>query len=345
LFLVLQKLTQRQHTTNSIAPTDTCPSGRRSRRISSRPHRYEEDQLSLQIQLQEVSELQRALRQSFHLDDEESTDEEPISFDESSEAEEEREQQPNAQANSAWSSVVHSITHRPFATPFGPTGLQQSVTSPLDYFELFLPLSLVQYVASCTNQYAISKKAKNWEPTNPSELYLFFGLIVYMGIDRLPELPMYWSSQNTHSFVSDTMSRNRFQQLLRYFYVSTQEQQQQNPDPLRKVRWFSQQIHQLFSSHYIPSQILTVDEAMVGFKGRSELKQYIPQKPTKWGYKIWCLVSDCYLLHFDIFEGRCAQLGCRSPNDIVLSITSPYQHRNHIIYMDRYFTSPALFDE
>ena len=116
-------------------------------------------------------------------------------------------------------------------------------------------------------------------------------------------------------------------------------------DPLRKVRWFSQQLQRLFFSHYIPSQILTVDEGMVGFKGRSELKQYIPQKPTKWGYKIWCLVSDCYLLQFEIFEGRSVHPGCRSPTDIVLSLTSPYQHRNHIVYLDRYVTSPTLCDE
>ena len=206
----------------SIAPIDTCPSGRRSGRISSRPHRYEEEQLSLQIQLQEDRELQRALHQSLDLDDEESTDEEPFAFEESSEHEEAQEQQPNVHTDSAWSSVVHSITLRPFATPFRPTGMRRSVTCPLDYFKLFLPLSLVEYVASCTNQYAISKNANNWDPTNPSELYVFFGLIIYMGIDRLPELPMYWSPQYTHSFVSDAMSRDRFQQLLRYFYVSSQ---------------------------------------------------------------------------------------------------------------------------
>jgi hypothetical protein len=329
----------------SISSLSTTSSLRRSSRISFRPHRYDDEQLSLRIQLEEERELQWALQQSLDLDDEESTDEEPVSWEEESEVDAETEQQPNVPADSGWSTDVQSIAPRPFATPFGPTGLRRSIISPLDYFQLFLPLSLVQYVESCTNEYAISKNVNNWDPTNPSELYLFIGLIIYMGIDHLPQLPMYWSSLYSHTFVSNAISRDRFQQLLRYFYVASQEQQQQNTDPLRKVRWFSQQLQQLFSSHSIPSQILTVDEAMVGFKGRSELKQYIPQKPTKWGYKVWCLVSDCYLLHFEIFEGRGVHPEFRSPTDIVLSLTSPYQQRSHIVYLDRYFTSPALLDE
>src|ERR1700731_1287047 len=88
-------------------------------------------------------------------------------------------------------------------------------------------------------------------------------------------------------------------------------------DRLRKIRYFSQQIQWQFSSHFNPTQALTVDEAMVGFKGRSELKQYIPQKPTKWGYKVWCLVSSNYLLSFDIFEGKSSN-SSSSPSDIVL---------------------------
>jgi hypothetical protein len=35
---------------------------------------------------------------------------------------------------------------------------------------------------------------------------------------------------------------------------------------------------------------------MVGFKGRSGIKQYIKNKPTKWGYKVWCIANEGYLL-------------------------------------------------
>jgi hypothetical protein len=38
-----------------------------------------------------------------------------------------------------------------------------------------------------------------------------------------------------------------------------------------------------FTQAYIPGCELAVDEAMVGFKGRFFLKQYLPGKPTKLG--------------------------------------------------------------
>ena len=41
-----------------------------------------------------------------------------------------------------------------------------------------------------------------------------------------------------------------------------------------------------FIQAYIPGCELAVDEAMIGFKGRFFLKQYLPGKPTKWGSRL-----------------------------------------------------------
>ena len=313
--------------------------------MSSVPERLEDEQVSLQLQQQEERELQQALEQSLNFDDTDSTDEDTVAIEHDDDEGEEENQQPTVQEERRWTTVTHTITPRLFSTPFGPAGLRRSHTSPLDFFMLFLPLSLVQHITNCTNEYANSKNAVEWAPTNSSELYCFIGLLIYMGIDHLPQLPMYWSALYSHTFVTSSMSRDRFKQILRFFYVSTQTEQQHNTDRLKKVRWFSQQLQQHFSSHFIPPQVLTVDEAMVGFKGRSELKQYIPQKPTKWGYKVWCLASSNYLLAFDIYEGKHDNASNLSPTDVVLSLTSRYQYRSHIVYLDRYFTSPSLLDQ
>ena len=39
-------------------------------------------------------------------------------------------------------------------------------------------------------------------------------------------------------------------------------------------------------------QNLCIDEQLVPFKGKSSLKQYLPNKPHKWGYKIFVLADD-----------------------------------------------------
>ena len=36
----------------------------------------------------------------------------------------------------------------------------------------------------------------------------------------------------------------------------------------------------------------TVDEAMIKFKGRSKIKQYLPKKPIKRGIKVWILADS-----------------------------------------------------
>jgi hypothetical protein len=328
----------------SASPFSSPPSSRRSGRISSAPARYDEEQATIYLQQQEERQLQLALQESLELDDESDTDDDISPAALESEEEEEEKQESVVHTDSAWTTDIHTINLRPFSTPVGPTGLRRYHISPIDFFHLFLPLSLVQHISDSTNEYASAKNAVAWTSTSPSELYCFIGLLIYMGIASLPQLPMYWSSLFAQNFVTAAISRDRFKQLLRFFYVSAQAEQQQNTDKLKKVRWFSQQLQKLFSSYFNPAQVMTVDEAMVPFKGRSQMKQYIPQKPTKWGYKVWCLASDNYLLAFEIYEGKSGSTVNRSASDIVLSLTSPYQHRSHIVYLDRYFTSPTLLD-
>jgi hypothetical protein len=68
-------------------------------------------------------------------------------------------------------------------------------------------------------------------------------------------------------------------------------------------------------------------------------------KPTRWGYKIWCLACDGYLLKFAVYMGKQPR---RSDNlslhETVVKAVESYSHRGHILYLDNLFPSPALFD-
>jgi len=116
--------------------------------------------------------------------------------------------------------------------------------------------------------------------------------------------------------------------------------------PLPRVRPLIQSLQHSFPRHYAPSRCLTLDEAMVAFKGRSPIKQYIPSKPHKWGYKIYCLASDDYLLQFEVYQGKeehPSPLG--STYDTVMRMTAEYQHQQFFLFTDNWFTSPAVLDE
>ena len=63
---------------------------------------------------------------------------------------------------------------------------------------------------------------------------------------------------------------------------------------------------------------------MVAYKGRSPIKQYIPSKPHKWGYKIWCLASDDYLLRFEVYAGKEERSAEGATYDTVMRMTAAY---------------------
>jgi len=58
------------------------------------------------------------------------------------------------------------------------------------------------------------------------ELYMFIGVIIYMGVYSEPAIDLYWNTDLNkgplHS-VSAYISLNRFQQIKRYCYISNSE--------------------------------------------------------------------------------------------------------------------------
>ena len=44
-----------------------------------------------------------------------------------------------------------------------------------------------------TNRYAVQKGVSNWENTTIAEMWTYLGIILLMGIHRLPRIKKYWS--------------------------------------------------------------------------------------------------------------------------------------------------------
>ena len=63
-------------------------------------------------------------------------------------------------------------------------------------------------------------------------------------------------------------------------------------DTLYKDRPFINQMSEKCAECYNPGQELSVDKAMISFKGRLHFRQYMPQKPVKFGIKVWELCDS-----------------------------------------------------
>ncbi len=94
---------------------------------------------------------------------------------------------------------------------------------------------------------------------------------------------------------------------------------------------------------------LSVDEAMIPFKGRLGIKQYyMKDKRTKWGIKVFVLAGarNGYTIHLQVYSGKISTLSNAEPSlssRVVLGLLDGLESTSPKIYMDNYYTSPELF--
>lgn len=64
-------------------------------------------------------------------------------------------------------------------------------------------------------------------------------------------------------------------------------------------------LNETFEKCYKPNERHSIDESMVKFKGRIGLRQYMPLKPIKRGYKIWIRENQsAFVAQFLIYTGK-----------------------------------------
>lgn len=228
--------------------------------------------------------------------------------------------------------------------PKVPTG-----DSPIDIFLTLFGNDLLELIVSESNRYAFQKGAALF--ITLEELKAFLGMLIIMGFHSLPSLRLYWSKdQNFHlSRISDIMTLKRFLKILRYLHLSNNEKMPtrdaDNFDKLYKVRPMINLLSNSFLNSYNPGRNLSVDESMVAFKGRTQLKQYMPQKPIKRGFKVWALACSQtgYLLNFSVYEGKKeSQEEGLLGEKTVLELTRPFQGKHYCVYFDNFFASFPL---
>ncbi|CAL1540917.1 unnamed protein product, partial [Lymnaea stagnalis] len=122
----------------------------------------------------------------------------------------------------------------------------------------------------------------------------------------------YWSSggPTVTPWFSTVMQRNRFFVILSIFHLSDIEAGYEQPieerDKLFKGSPSMNLCLERFKAVYSPDQELAIDEAMCPFKGHLSFKVYNPNKPNKFGIKLYalCKSNSGYCLGFVIYSGQ-----------------------------------------
>ena len=177
-----------------------------------------------------------------------------------------------------------------------------------------------------------------------------------MGINIKPDIKSYWTTDVMLEtpYFGKAMKRDRFMQIMRYIHFSNSEQAPQpgaaNYTKLYKIESLMNMFTASMVQQYIPKRQISIDEVMVPFKGRLSFKQYMPAKPTKWGIKMWALAEadTGYVSYCEVYTGRTegpaqGPLATRVVKSCInkASVNGQGYH----VYMDNYFSSPALFND
>ena len=92
---------------------------------------------------------------------------------------------------------------------------------------------------------------------------------------------------------------------------------------------------------------MTVDESIVGFKGRHVTIQYLPNKHHhQWGPKVWVGAdsSNGYTFKFDFYRG--SRFEPPGPNglayEVVMKIMRGLLDKSYHCHLDNFYTSPKL---
>jgi hypothetical protein len=267
--------------------------------------------------------------------------------------------QPNMASTSSTAGTTVSSTpatlfqQMAFVESPGPTQPLNDDAIPLDAFLQVLGEDTCHHIADQTNLYAQQNpppEGYRWYPTTAKEIMLFLGMVLCMGIVRLPATADYWSSNPllaVHA-ISQCMPLKRFKALLRTLHLNDNSKAkrpgEEGYDRLFKIRPLLDIVLKNSENLYVPHREVSIDEGMVLFKGRSSYKQYMPQKPVKRGFKVWCLAvsRNGYLQAFDVYtgatEGATEGLGA----SVVKRLAKGLRKKGYHLYFDNFFSSVDL---
>ncbi|KAF3832172.1 hypothetical protein F7725_025837 [Dissostichus mawsoni] len=198
-----------------------------------------------------------------------------------------------------------------------------------------------------------------WKVLTQEEFFIFLDIIIFSGLVHVHQRTDYWRTAWPYnfSFPADKMSRNRFETIMWSLHISNPEEDEENDrkrntaeyDRLFKVKPLYTEITAACKAHFQPYQNISIDERMVASKARSSMKQYMKDKPTKWGFKLFVLAdsSTAYTWNFFVYAGKSefTQGQGLSYSSVIDLLPFSLLGAGYKLFVDNFYTSPALFGD
>ncbi|XP_034089483.1 piggyBac transposable element-derived protein 4-like [Gymnodraco acuticeps] len=243
----------------------------------------------------------------------------------------------------------------------GPTVDSTAAWSPLSIFRLFFSTAVVNIIIA--NAHALRRlqagKKYLWKVLTARDFYTFLAIIILTGLVHVHQRSDYWRKKWPYyfSFPSDRMSRQRFEAIMWSLHLSNPEEDEENDrkrntaeyDRLFKIKPLYTDIIAACKAHFQPYQKISIDERMVASKARISMKQYMKDKPTKWGYKLFVLAdsSTAYTWNFFVYTGKSEFTEGKGLcySSVMDLLPLRLLGGGYTLFVDNFYASPTLFGD
>ncbi|XP_054713571.1 piggyBac transposable element-derived protein 4-like [Uloborus diversus] len=240
------------------------------------------------------------------------------------------------------------ITHLP-----GPKGNAKNVSDVFESWSVFIDDKMINQIVECTNIF-IHDVSKNYSRlrdakcTDSVEIKALFGLLYLAGLHKSSHLNVrdLWATDGTGiEIFRCVMSYNRFlflMRCLRFDDVHTRDSRKQN-NKLAAINEIFEAFDANCKENYTLGEYVTIDEKLEPFRGRCAFRQYMPNKPAKYGIKLFALV-DARTFYTSSMEIYCGKNSNKSnkPIDVVKRLVEPLYNTGRNVTTDNWYTSYPL---
>ncbi|KAL3223600.1 hypothetical protein MRX96_027275 [Rhipicephalus microplus] len=232
-----------------------------------------------------------------------------------------------------------------------PEFTKEAVPRAVDFFALYFDEEVIEMILEQTNHAGAQRSTTKWAVLTADELRAYFGLLLLMSVSPRHHFYHYWSRNPLFysEEIAKVMSFKRFQYIMNSLRVNDHSKEKKKGEDgynrLGKLRPLINKLNRSFQKEHLPSSHQAIDESMIPFKGRSSMKQYLPMKPIKRGYKVWCRADSRtgYLLQFQVYEGKNASRPANQSlgEHVVLSLSENVKPGTQLFF-DNYFMCTRL---
>jgi len=239
----------------------------------------------------------------------------------------------------------------------GPINNARLVQDEVQAFQMLISDAIIEEIVRYTNihianvqsKYQTERHAKNVTKT---ELMAFLGLLFLSGVKRARHTNFrdLWATDGSGiEIFRACMSYNRFLFLLSAirFDDKSNRNQRKTTDKLAAIRFILDEFVKNCKSTYCLSEFFTIDEMLVPFRGRCGFIQYMPNKPAKYGIKIFalCDAKTFFTGNLEVYCGKQPNGPYNfssGPSDIVTRLTAHMKGTCRNLTTDNWYTSYPL---